>query len=92
MIYGEPSRPHYLTEVIDPLGRTGIRSEYDTDGRLIKMIDANGEEVSLIHDPDNFVETIENQLGFPTTYEYDNRGNVVTEIDPEGGVTRYTYT
>ncbi|WP_182865476.1 putative Ig domain-containing protein [Rhodopirellula sp. JC639] len=91
MVYDEPSRPHYLTEVIDPLGRTGIRSQYDADGRLIKMIDANGEAVSLIHDPDNFVETIENQLGFATTYQYDNRGNVVTEIDAEGGVTRYVY-
>ena len=92
MVYGEPSRPHYLTEVIDPLGRTGIRSEYDAEGRLVKMIDANGAEVSLIHDPDNFVETIENQLGYATTYEYDNRGNVVTEVDAEGGVTRYSYT
>ncbi|QDV86444.1 tRNA nuclease WapA precursor [Stieleria magnilauensis] len=89
--YEQPGRPHYLTEIIDPLGRTGIRSEYDNAGRLIKMIDADDEAIELIHDPANFVDTVQNQLGHQTTYEYDIRGNVVTEIDGEGGITRYTY-
>ena len=28
------SRPHYLDHVVDPLGRTGVRAEYDDQGRL----------------------------------------------------------
>ncbi len=70
--YEEPSRPHFLTEIIDPLGRSGLRSEYDDSGRLIHMIDAGGQVVELIHDPNNFVETVKDQLGNPTTYEYDS--------------------
>ena len=91
-VYDEPSRSHFLTAVVDPLGRTGVRSEYDDQGRLVKMIDANGKQVELLHDPDNFTETVKDQLGNPTIYEYDSLGNVVTEIDPEGGVTTRTYT
>ncbi|MCS7469110.1 putative Ig domain-containing protein [Stieleria sp. ICT_E10.1] len=89
--YEQPTRPHYLTEIVDPLGRTGIRSEYDDLGRLVKMIDADDQSIELIHDPANFIDTVKNQLGHETTYEYDIRGNVVTEIDGEGGITRYTY-
>ncbi len=81
---------HYLEEVIDPLGRTGARSEYK-QGRLVKIIDADGEAVELIHDPDNFIETVKDQLGNETIYEYDTRGNVIKEIDAELGVTERTY-
>ena len=91
MFYDEPNWPHFLTEVRDPLGRTGVRTEYDEAGRLIKMIDADGQTIELVHDPNNFIDTVKNQLGFATTYEYDSRGNVITEIDPEGGITRRTY-
>ncbi len=85
-------RPHYLEKVIDPLGRTGVKSVYDDQGRLVQMIDADGNPVELIHDPDNFTETVKDQLGNPTIYEYDTLGNVVTEIDAEGSVTKRTYT
>ncbi|WP_232826317.1 RHS repeat-associated core domain-containing protein, partial [Cyanothece sp. BG0011] len=82
---------HYLEEVIDPLGRTGARSEYDEKRRLTKIIDADDQEVQLIHDPNNFVQTVKDQLGNETIYEYDPRGNVVTEIDARGGVIARTY-
>lgn len=85
------SRLHYLDDVIDPLGRSGVRTEYDASGRLVKMIDAAGNPVQLIHDPNNFIEQVRDQLGNITTYEYDQRGNVLTEINPLGGVTRRSY-
>jgi RHS repeat-associated protein len=89
-IYGS-SRSHYLTQVIDPLGRTGVRTEYDDQGRLNKMIDAAGNPVQLSYDPTHSLETVTDALGNPTTYEYDDLGNVVTEIDAKGGITRRTY-
>ena len=82
---------HYLEEIIDPLGRTGARSEYDDQGRLTKIIDADGQAVELIHNPNNFVQTIKDQLGNETVYEYDTKGNVLTEIDARGGVITRTY-
>jgi len=85
------ARPHYLDEIIDPLGRQGIRSEYDEAGRLKRMIDADGNPVELIYDLDNDIQQVRDQLGNVTTYVYDERGNVLTEIDALGGVTTRTY-
>ncbi len=90
-VYAQPGRPHYLTEVIDPLGQSGVRTEYDDQGRLIRLIDAAGNPVQLAHDPDNFLETVTDALGHSTTFEYDVRGNVITEVDAAGGITRRTY-
>lgn len=84
-------RPHYLDKVIDPLGRTGVRTDYDARGRLVSMIDATGKTVNLVHDPSHSLETVQDQLGNPTTFEYDERGNVVRQIDALGGITSRTY-
>lgn len=89
--YGDPTQPHYLTNVIDPLGRSGIRTEYDDQGRMIRMIDSDGNPVELIHDPEHSIETVVDQLGNRTTHEYDTLGNVVKTVDAEGGVTTRTY-
>jgi RHS repeat-associated protein len=90
LVYGSP-RPHYLTQVIDPLGHTGVRTDYDDQGRLITLTDAAGKSVHVSYDPTHSIETVTDQLGNPTTYEYDDRGNIVTETDALGGVTRRTY-
>lgn len=84
-------RPHYLEEIIDSLGRSGVRSEYDDQGRLTRMIDADGNPVELLYDPDNDIQQVRDQLGNITTYVYDARGNVLTERDAEGGETTRTY-
>lgn len=82
---------HYLSKVIDPLGRTGIRTDYDANGRLDELIDANGNPVQLDYAPSASTETITDQLGNPTTYEYDAQGNIIEQIDALGGVTRRTF-
>jgi YD repeat-containing protein len=52
------AKPHYLEQMIDPLGRTGVRTEYDSQGRLSSLVDALGNQVQLLHDPDNSIETV----------------------------------
>jgi RHS repeat-associated protein len=84
-------REHYLEEIIDPLGRTGVRTEYDEKGRLKQMVDANGSAVELVYDPDNSVQKVKDVFGKETTYVYDSRGNVLTEIDPLGKRIDRTY-
>lgn len=90
LIYS-PSRPHFLQEIIDPLGRTGVRSDYDVDGRLIRITNGAGAAVDLAHSPAQSEESFVDALGNSTTYVYDARGNIVTVIDPLGEVTRNTY-
>ena len=47
------ARAHYLDHIIDPLGRTGVRTEYDDQGRLTSVIDAAGNSVQIHYDPDS---------------------------------------
>ncbi|WP_017327378.1 DUF6531 domain-containing protein [Synechococcus sp. PCC 7336] len=51
-------RSHFLEDIIDPLGRTGIRSEYDEQDRLSQIFNANGEAISLTYDPENTTEIV----------------------------------
>jgi YD repeat-containing protein len=89
--YEDEKRPHFLTEVIDPLGRSGVKTEYDDSGRLKQMVDANGSAVELIYDPNNSIQKVKDVFGKETTYVYDSRGNVLTEIDPLGKRIDRTY-
>ncbi len=45
------NRPHYLEKVVDPLGRTGARTEYNEKGQLQKLFDASGNVVLFSYDP-----------------------------------------
>ena len=82
---------HYLAQVIDPLGRTGVRTEYDAQGRMARVVDAAGNAIQITYDVANSLETIKDQLGNPMIFEYDGRGNVVQQIDALGGITRRVY-
>jgi RHS repeat-associated protein len=43
------------------------------------------------YDPANSRQVVKDQLGRPTTYVYDGRGNILTEIDAVGKVTQRKY-
>ncbi|MDZ4851880.1 MAG: putative Ig domain-containing protein [Pirellulaceae bacterium] len=82
---------HYMEKMIDPLGATGIRTEYDANGRIAKVYDARGNATEIVHDLSNSAEVVVDSLGRRTTSKYDERGNTVTIIDAAGGVTQRTY-
>ena len=84
-------RPHYLDSVIDPLGRTGLKSTYGADGRLTGTLDATGHGPTVNYDPDNSLVMTTDALGNKTISEYDARGNVVAQTNALGAVTRTTY-
>ncbi len=84
-------RSHFLDEVIDPLGRRGIRAEYDDSGRLSRVLGSGEQTVQIDYDPDNSVQAVTDALGRSTTSVYDNRGNILTTIDALLGETHRTY-
>ena len=86
-----PNRLHYLQQIIDPLGRTGVRTEYDVQGRLVNLVDATGNAVQLLHDPNNSTERVVDALGHTNAFVYDERGNVVAEVNAIGAVTLRAY-
>ncbi len=83
--------PHVLDKVVDPLGRTGIRTDYDDKGRLAATIDALGNSVRTSYDPENSMVTVRDALGNASGIEYDPRGNAVATTDALGGTTRLSY-
>jgi len=82
---------HRLVDVVDPRGVRAVRSEYDSDGRLVRMTDALGQELQLGHDLDARREVVTNRLGQVRVLEYDSRGNILRETDELGHVTTRSY-
>ena len=75
---------HYLEEIEDPRGVTPIRNEYGPDGRLLRHIDAFGNEIEYDHQLAANREIVTNRLGASRLLEYDARGNVTREVDESG--------
>ncbi len=83
--YEDGRFPHYLTRIVDPLGRPTIRSVFNDQGQLIGLCDANGDPATLLGctklapDASAQQQTIVNARGFTTDLFLDARGNVLTE-------------
>ncbi|MEM9804842.1 MAG: putative Ig domain-containing protein [Cyanobacteria bacterium P01_D01_bin.56] len=90
----DPERLHFLIEEIDPLGRSSVRTEYDDQGRINRIIDAEGNALDINIDFDGPTDTqvITDPLGNQTILTYDDQGNVIQQVDAEGGITRYEYS
>lgn len=85
------SAPHYLQDVIDPRGVRAIRNEYDSDGRMVAQIDADGNRLEFDHDIEGRTETITDRRGNTSLYVYDDRGYVISETNALGETTTRTY-
>ncbi|MCA2837876.1 MAG: putative Ig domain-containing protein, partial [Microcystis sp. M078S1] len=91
LVYDDPNRQHFLTEIIDPLGRSATRTEYDDKGQISKIIDANGNELNITFDNATNSQTVKDPFGKTITRVFDAQGNVIQEVDQLGGITLRTY-
>ena len=82
---------HNLIRIEDPEGNVPLRNVYDDAGRLVRQIDADGNEVLFEHDLAARQEVVTDRTGAVSVYEYDEFGNVVSESDALGNTTRSTY-
>lgn len=89
--YGLAKFPHYITAIQDPRGITLARNEYDDDGRLTAVVDANGKRTEFQHNSNGRVEIIVDRLGNTNSYAYDLRGNVTFTTNAMGIVTAMGY-
>ena len=60
-------------------------------GRLIAIIDADGNRIEYDHDIVGRTETVRDRRMNPTIYVYDDEGNVLAETNPLGETTTRTY-
>ncbi|MCK7592298.1 Ig-like domain-containing protein [Pseudomarimonas salicorniae] len=82
---------HYLEDIYDPRGVRVSRNEYDDDGRLIAVVDADGHRIEYTRDIDGRVEQVKDRNGHTTTYVYNERGDVLAETNAENETTLRTY-
>lgn len=87
------ARPaHYLDAAYDTLGSRSLKAKYDTDNRFVGIFDALGNLVDQReYDTDSNKGIIRDGNGNATTIIYDERGNVLEEIDPAGNKTLRRY-
>ncbi|NOY82783.1 MAG: hypothetical protein GXP31_17430, partial [Kiritimatiellaeota bacterium] len=90
-LYEAPDFPHYITGIKDARGIAPLRTEVDADGRLVALLDADGNRIELDHNLAERVETVTDRMGNPTAYVYDARGNVTMTVDALGNRTTRTY-
>ncbi|MEM7127255.1 MAG: RHS repeat-associated core domain-containing protein [Chloroflexota bacterium] len=82
---------HGLLHIVDPQGMMPARNEYDADGRLIAMIDADGNRTELTHTIGSRQEIIRDRSGSVTVFEYDARGNIVSKTDALGNTELFSW-
>lgn len=90
-VYGNPLYPHYITQIIDPRGVSAMQSEFDSSGRLVGIVDAQGKVTTIQNNLAAQTETVYDSLGNPTLFGYDSRGNVVIQVDALGDITQYIH-
>lgn len=82
---------HNLISIIDPTGIAIARNEYDENGRLVAIIDVNGNRTEYSHDIDGRTEIVKDRLGNTTIMVYDDFGHVLSETNALGHNTTYQY-
>lgn len=87
-----PDRPHFLETINDPAQGFSQRTEYDANGRVIALVDAQGNRREQRWDPGSFSGTATDARGNVTRLTYNLRGNLTRREDPLGGVTTWEYS
>lgn len=85
------ARNHQLLEVIDPLERPVIRTEYDENGRVTGLVDGEGVRTTLDWDPVTRTETIRYPDGSTLARTFDVSGNVTNEVNADGVERQFTW-
>jgi len=80
-----------LEEYFYPSGLRLTKNYYDASGRLIKKEDPDGNIIEFTHDIDGREEIVKDKLGRTSLFIYDDEGNVLSQTNPMGETTTYTY-
>jgi RHS repeat-associated protein len=84
-------QPHLLDTITDPRGITPVRNEYYEDGRIKSHTDAFGKTIQYAHDVTGRQEVVTDRNGATRVLHYDERGNVIKEVDRAGRVVDRTF-
>jgi RHS repeat-associated protein len=85
------TRAHFLTNIIDVLGRQALRMEYDASGRLTTLRDALGNPITQDFDLAEKTATFTDANGHPRIVRYDDNGNEVMKVIPGISTNYFAY-
>ena len=78
------------TSVTNPRGKTST-TEYDANGRMSSITDANSEVILLTYDDAGQLDTVTNARGYLTDHDWDINGNPDSITDALNQVEEYDY-
>jgi RHS repeat-associated protein len=84
-------RNHYLLGIVDPLHRVPMRSEYDDDGRLVALVDPDGQRIEFVIDPTLRRQTVTDRLRNVTVNSYDADGRLIEVREADGSTRTLTW-
>ncbi len=87
---GVAERP-VLKDIEAPDGTKLGQFEYDSNGRMTAMIDADGNRIIYGYDLPNHEQTITDRNGNATIYNYDSEGHVTSKLNAMNNLTEWTY-
>ena len=82
---------HNLLTIKTPDGTQALTNNFDSSGRLTYSRDALGYQVSFTNNVAAQTQTITDRNGNPTTYAYDQDGNITQVTDALNNITTSTY-
>jgi YD repeat-containing protein len=68
-----------------------IKMEFNSEGRLIKETDRNGNVITLAYNAEKQLESATDSAGRKLTFKYNDSGEVESATDPMGHAVKYTY-
>ena len=78
------------TTITDPLGNV-TKHVYDTNSRIVQLLNPQGGSTSYTYDANNNKIAITNPNGKTTQFTYDGIGNVTSVTNPLGNTAFFTY-
>lgn len=87
----DSKRAHFLTNIVDPFGKSALILEYDETGKLATVRDAAGNPINQDFDADLNVGTFTDARGNQTIVHFDDRGNEIARIIPGISTNRFAY-
>jgi RHS repeat-associated protein len=82
---------HFVTQITDGENNTPLHAVYDTDGRVIQLLDADNNVSTLGNNVTSNTSTATDRLGKTSQFVYGNDGYLSDTIQPGSLDTHYTY-
>ena len=69
----------------------GSKEYFDNTGKLVKKVDANGNNLKIVYNSKQAIDYVEDSSGRRLVFKYNNKGKILSIQDPIGRIYQYNY-